>query len=727
MITELQRIGAQLMTAAINGVYQGIIVVVLAALVLRMWTRTNAATRHAVWFSSLVLLVLIIPAHYCLDRFTVELKAGSQGDAPNSAGVPSRAGIFNDPKEQNVFPFDFNLISLGEGSNPEPVPGPLAVGEGSGSTPDLEARAWKQANLQPEPAHLDGVRSAGATPARWPSTLTQALRWAGARFLQPASWKFGSVLGLPLLWTLLSVWLAVAGIRLMLLGWRLVQLGRLTDGSAPAGQELQTLFKHLRAKGKVCRPVELRVSSWQQSPIVLGFIHPVILLPADLETQRGLVEAEHVLGHELAHVRRYDDWANLVQHFVQSVLFFHPAVWWISRQLSLEREIACDDHVLEQGGKRRDYALILTSVASRFNQRPPMLAPGALNSNSQLQQRISMILNTRRNSSPCLAKARLASIVSATALIAVLALYSGPRFLLAQTPAQPSAAVIVAGSSSATVGSAAISPAEASSPTAASVASFAEADAPRASAPSVEPGPKFKPENPSEDPPEAPEPPGLDNVPGPMAAPHVARVGRAPRASRTPDGANYAEGSIEERLQRLEKMVQSLMAHQNKRSSDFIFKDGDQDSRIFQQQAERQKELADRQAARAAEAANRAKEQYKRAKELENSARMEADQRGQGEFKEAFQRQLEALRKTRESLGQEMERLDRQIEKLEKQQQRSEQNQQRRSDAPRKGLQAQLLTPEPAIAAVPAIPAEPVIAPVPAIAGEPTPAPEPPR
>jgi len=459
---------------------------------------------------------------------------------------------------------------------------------------------------------------------------------------------------------------------------------------------------------------------------VVGFFRPVILLPADLAERAAWLEAEHVLGHELAHVRRYDDWANLIQHFIQAACFFHPAVWWIGKRLSLEREIACDDHVLQQGSGRRNYALILTSVASRIQQRTPLLAPGVSNNNSQLQQRISMILNTRRNSSPSLAKGRLASIISAAALVATLALYTGPRFLLAQTASARSAGVISSGPSSAPA--VVVFTGEGLSPTSAETARFAESAAPAAAVAGVDSGPKFKPEIPREElpepaeiaPPEAPEPPSVNvNVDvdsKPMPKPRVARTNKPNKEPRTPesDGLKDTDRSIEQRLKRLEKMVQSLMSQDKPKNThgNFSFKEGmDQDFKFdfkdkekLDRDNEKLKESAERQATRAEEQAKRAAEQAKRAmRDNENMAQMEQEQHGNRESREVFQHQLEALRKAREGLGQEMERLDRQIQKLEKEKQRSEKDlrgepgQLRRSQTRSERLQAEVST-TPALA-----------------------------
>ena len=77
------------------------------------------------------------------------------------------------------------------------------------------------------------------------------------------------------------------------------------------------------------------------------------------------VELNAILLHELAHLRRWDDWTNLIQKIVGAVLFFHPAVWWIEKKLALEREMACDDLVLAKTASPRAYAECLVSLAEK--------------------------------------------------------------------------------------------------------------------------------------------------------------------------------------------------------------------------------------------------------------------------------------------------------------------------------------------------------------------------
>ena len=93
-----------------------------------------------------------------------------------------------------------------------------------------------------------------------------------------------------------------------------------------------------------------------EGPSVMGWLRPVILVPAGWLMSLPAEQAETVLLHELAHIRRHDYLVNLIQSAVEDVLFYHPAVWWVGRVMRRERENCCDDAAVAMGGDRRTYA-----------------------------------------------------------------------------------------------------------------------------------------------------------------------------------------------------------------------------------------------------------------------------------------------------------------------------------------------------------------------------------
>ena len=95
---------------------------------------------------------------------------------------------------------------------------------------------------------------------------------------------------------------------------------------------------------------------------VVGFWKPVVLMPASWLTSLPPDVIEAVIAHELAHIRRFDVWANLLQRLMETLLFYHPAVWWLSNTIRLEREMCCDELAIAATGQRGNYAIALEQV-----------------------------------------------------------------------------------------------------------------------------------------------------------------------------------------------------------------------------------------------------------------------------------------------------------------------------------------------------------------------------
>jgi hypothetical protein len=150
------------------------------------------------------------------------------------------------------------------------------------------------------------------------------------------------------------------------------------------------------------RQVKLLVSDDVRIPTALGFFRPAIVLPSWALRDLSQDELRAIVLHELAHLQRWDDWTNLAQKFVKALFFFHPAVWWIDSRLALEREIACDDIVLEQTANARIYAASLVSIAEKMiAEKMRMgsalaLAQSALGRVKEVSQRVAQILDIKR-------------------------------------------------------------------------------------------------------------------------------------------------------------------------------------------------------------------------------------------------------------------------------------------------------------------------------------------
>ena len=128
-----------------------------------------------------------------------------------------------------------------------------------------------------------------------------------------------------------------------------------------AGEWPERLAELMR-RLEVSRPVRLFQSALVEVPTVIGWLRPVILLPAGCLAGLSPAQLEAVLAHELAHVRRHDYLVNLVQSAVETLLFYHPAVWWISRRIREERELCCDDLAVRVCRDRVAYARALATL-----------------------------------------------------------------------------------------------------------------------------------------------------------------------------------------------------------------------------------------------------------------------------------------------------------------------------------------------------------------------------
>jgi beta-lactamase regulating signal transducer with metallopeptidase domain len=162
-----------------------------------------------------------------------------------------------------------------------------------------------------------------------------------------------------------GVALWTAGVVLLSLrslgGWWLVRRLRRSGLAAPDAALAAALARLSRAL-QVSAPVRLWRSALVQVPTVVGVLRPVILVPASALVGLSPEQIELILAHELAHVRRLDFLVNLLQTGVETLLFYHPAVWWVSHRMRVEREHCCDDLAVAACGDRVRYARALADL-----------------------------------------------------------------------------------------------------------------------------------------------------------------------------------------------------------------------------------------------------------------------------------------------------------------------------------------------------------------------------
>ncbi|GAB3903457.1 hypothetical protein GCM10028803_31950 [Larkinella knui] len=165
---------------------------------------------------------------------------------------------------------------------------------------------------------------------------------------------------------LVTAWLCGAVLLLVRLfgGWLFVQ--RLTRRNIRSAPEAWQRYLHQTARQLgITKAVRLVESAEIAVPMTIGWLKPIILLPIGLLAGLSPQQVEAVLAHELAHIRRYDYLVNLVQSAVEIVLFFHPAIWWLSARVREEREHCCDDVAIQLRGERASLAQALVHIEER--------------------------------------------------------------------------------------------------------------------------------------------------------------------------------------------------------------------------------------------------------------------------------------------------------------------------------------------------------------------------
>jgi uncharacterized protein YjbI with pentapeptide repeats/beta-lactamase regulating signal transducer with metallopeptidase domain len=317
---------------------------VLAALVL-VATKTlslTAATRHALWTTALIATALMPLAG--VGTSIARTTAAAAPAATSTAHVVS-----GDASEALLSRFEtFAVI-------------------GNTGTP-------KVTTAQPAPSFAERLRIADRLAfAAWTPRVSRVIALSVA-----AIWALGALIGL------IGLAASVARVR------------GLKRRSSPLDGTLADELPWLTEIGPG-REIYLRLSYETETPVAIGFRRPVILIPTELATADGLAAIESLILHEHAHLRRNDDWTNLLQRTIERVFWFNPIVWFVGRRIALEREIASDDAVVEKTGEAHAYATSLWKLVREMRMpEHAVVAPGALLTRKQITVRIEQLLDKKR-------------------------------------------------------------------------------------------------------------------------------------------------------------------------------------------------------------------------------------------------------------------------------------------------------------------------------------------
>ncbi len=250
--------------------------------------------------------------------------------------------------------------------------------------------------------------------------------WGSLRpaFAMPGHWALFVFLA----WVLGA---CAATLRLAAGLWRLRQLCRSCTPIVAADLD-PAVRKTVDAIG-ASRSITIATSECVRVPAAIGFWKRTIVLPAWALRELPPDDLNVILLHEFAHLRRWDDWTNLIQKIVRALFFFHPAVWWIEKRLSVEREMACDDAVLAETANPLGYAsclvsLLEKSLAHRLAGQRRSMAQAAVDRAREASLRLARILDANRPVVTRVWKPALA-MVGAFSMVCLAVLPHAPQFV----------------------------------------------------------------------------------------------------------------------------------------------------------------------------------------------------------------------------------------------------------------------------------------------------------
>jgi len=187
---------------------------------------------------------------------------------------------------------------------------------------------------------------------------------------------------------------AMLGVRVFV-QWLLGQRLKSLQVSQP-DQRWLDIFTSLTRELGVAKTPRFLQSAIAEVPMVVGFVSPVVLVPVSTFTSLTPEQLKAVLAHELWHIRRGDHWVNAMQIAIETILFFHPAVWWLSSQVRIERENCCDDAAVRSAGNPR----VLAEALTRLETLRIHIPSTALSSNGgPLMNRIARMIGAPTNRS----------------------------------------------------------------------------------------------------------------------------------------------------------------------------------------------------------------------------------------------------------------------------------------------------------------------------------------
>lgn len=304
-------------------------------------------------------------------------------------------------------------------------PGTTAFELRSAAAPTLPAPALT-AYTVPRKLHLNAAPIAQTQPLSVQPAPVSTMRWNVRRVVFAVPYPF--------VLTIVIAWAIVAALLVLRLLLSMVHLARLRHDALPLSPEAREHLERWKEKTAGTN-LRLCVSDETPVPIAVGFFDAMVLIPRHLVDELDATDLDRIVLHEIAHLRRRDSAIYVLQQIGCALFFFSPGLAWLARTLDVEREVACDDWVLERSGDAAPYASCLVRLAERAPwPHSAMPAPGAFVTRRSMSIRIERILHRARDARLSAAPGPIAAAVTAIAAVGIAGLAFAPSLAYSVAP-----------------------------------------------------------------------------------------------------------------------------------------------------------------------------------------------------------------------------------------------------------------------------------------------------
>jgi beta-lactamase regulating signal transducer with metallopeptidase domain len=388
MMTDVDSAIRFIVAALLSGLWQAPLFALAAWLVLRVRPNANATTRHSVLAAALFASLILPVVTATLTSNPAPGGTSAVFAAGGTSHVSSAAhGVGDALVPKNILPYK-----------------PLKLGA------SLPSRT---SPTESTPPPLFTVPALARLSLSLPRTIALAL---------------------------VAIWFAGAGFVLLRLIVSLAHLERLKRDALPLPVEYRAELTRWATAAKGSRTVRLCTSDEIEIPIAVGLFDAMILVPTRLLEELEPHDVDSIVLHELAHLRRADDWVNAIERFSQAFLFFNPGILWLNAQLDLEREVACDDWVLQQNDALPYATCLAKVVETTVWPFRAMTAPGAFVTRRGMSIRIERLLAKHRDVRVRTSAGPAGAVVGMLAVLGIVAAFVSPSIAYSVTqpkPAQP--------------------------------------------------------------------------------------------------------------------------------------------------------------------------------------------------------------------------------------------------------------------------------------------------